>query len=784
MYIGKPLLRGEDPRLLRGQGRFTDDIDIPDMAYAAFVRSPHAHANIINIDCQTVAAQAGVLKVLTAQDWRNAKLGPLPCISDISSSDNTPMRGVERPVFAAGRVCHVGDCVAAVIADSREIALAAAESLEVDYAPLASVVEPTAAITDDAPLVHAAFETNLAHFVEYGDREATAQAFARAAHVTEVSFRHQRVTASPIEPRAYIASHASDNDHYTLWAAGQNPHFLQRLLATYVLHIPLPRLRVICPDVGGGFGSKFYGYPEQAALLHAAKLVGRPVRWTATRSEAMMTDTHARHHDCHAALALDNNGRILAIRCESTNTYGAYQSTFSPVILMHTMSETLSGMYQIPVGYLRINGVYTHTTPVDAYRGVKQASTYICEQLIDTAARELGVDPMDIRLRNYLKPTDYPHTHMFNLTYDSGNPPLQHETLTGLVDYRCLRAEQAKPRKDGRRLGIGVAAVQESTGLGPSKQLRGDGLPIGAWEAARVRVHPDGKVTVYTGTHSHGQGHEITFRQVVADGLGVDIDDIEFTQGDSELGPGNLGTAAARSLSTAGIALAEGALRVINKGKQLAAHLLECAETDINYAAGQFFIPGTDRQISFVDIAEMAYAGFSYPAEGFELGLEETVFYDPIATGFPTALHLAVVLVDEETGAVEIRDYFTVDDCGRVINPMVVEGQVHGGLAQGIGQALLEHMAYDPENGQLLTGSFMDYGLPRADMLPMFQLAFQETLNPNNALGVKGGSETGITGAPAALHNALLDALWPIGVRSLQMPFTSWRIWAAIQAAR
>lgn len=778
-YIGQSILRGEDLRFLKGKGRFTDDIQPANGVFAAFLRSPHAHARIISVDTTAAKNTPGVLCVLSAADWVAAGLGDLPCIAPVDSSDGQAMKVAPRPVFAKDKVCHVGDNVAAVIAETREIAAAGAELIDVVYEPLHAVVHPAQSLEPDAPLVHERFGTNLVNWLEVGDKASTDAVFASAYHVTELVHRHNRVSANPLEPRAYVAQYDEAYDRYTLWATGQNPHLLQRMLADAVLGVPAYKVRVVCPDVGGGFGIKYYGYPEQAVLLRAAKLVGRPVRWTATRSESLVTDTHGRDHVTTGAMAFDENGKILAIRCESIQTYGAYVSTFAPLILMHAMPGTLVGMYKIPVGYVRIHGVFSHTPPIDAYRGTKQAAAYLHERLVDQAGREMGIDPVDLRLRNYLHHKDYPHTHVFKKTYDSANPALQHETLGSLVDYRHLREEQRSWPRAGWRLGIGMAAVMESSGLGPSRQMNGK---LGGWESAQVRVHPDGKVSMFVGTHSHGQSHEVTFRQLAADQLGIDLEDVEFTQGDTDLGPGNLGTAAARALSTAGMGIVEGARRIVEKGKLLAAHLMECAVQDIEYRDGQYAIPGTDKCMSFASIAEAAHVGTDYPQEGFELGLKETVFYDPVAWGYPTALHLAVVLVDEETGSVRIRDYYTVDDCGRVINPMVVHGQVHGGVAQGVGQVLMEKIAFD-DTGQVLTGSFVDYAMPRADDLPSFCVAFQETLNPNNVIGAKGCSETGIVAAPPSICNAVLDALAPAGVKHIEMPLTSERVWRAIKEA-
>ena len=783
MYIGKSIQRGEDRRFVTGRGRFTDDIEFPGALHAAFVRSPHGHAKLAAIDSQAALEQPGVVAVLSAKDWQAAGMGVLPSIVDIPPPDGASAGAMFRPVFAAEEVKHVGDTVAVVLAEDANLALDAAETVTVDYEPLEAVVRIQDALSATSPMAHSGTPSNLVHRLEVGDIAATKRVFDGAPHVTRVAFEHPRVAGNAIEPRAYAAKFDSIDDRYTLLATGQNPHFLRRVLATHALHIPITALRVVCPDVGGGFGPKFYCYPEQAIVLWASRLFGRPVRWTATRTDSLLTDTHARDHYVEAELALDENGHILAIRADVVATYGAYQSTYAPIIVMQSVPGTLPGMYRVPVGSSRTTGVYTNATPIDAYRGTKQLAALIHEFLIDKAARELRIDPLQIRLRNYLDKNDYPHKHVFGTTYDSGDPARQHDTLSSLVDYTGLRVEQARGRGDGLRLGIGVAAVVESTGLGPSQQIAAPGLGIGGWEAARVTLHPDGKADIVVGTHAHGQSHEITFRQIAADRLGIDLQDVRFFQGDTDLGPGNMGTAAARSLSTAGVGVAEGCARVIEKSTRLAAHLLECSADDVSYENGDFTIAGTDRVLSLTEIAHAAYSGASYPRGELELGLEETVYFDPVAFSYPTALHLVSVLVDIDTGVVRLRDYSTVDDCGRVINPMVVHGQVHGGIAQGVGQALMEQMVLDPASGQVLSGSFMDYAMPRADDFPSFKVAFQETLNPNNELGVKGCSETGIVGAPIAIGNALLDALWPLGVRHIEMPYTPETVWRAVRDA-
>ena len=781
MYVGRSLLRDEDYRFVRGSGRYTADVHMPDALWAAFVRSPHAHARILSVSTDTAAAMPGVLATLTAVDWTEAGLGTPPCAFPIPSSDGTPMNEAARPIFAADKVRHVGDTVAAVFAETREQAIDAAEAVEIDYEPLPAVTDPAAALDPDAPLVHEQFGTNLGQRVVHGDPAATAQAFANAAHVVKREIRNTRVAGLPLEPRTCIARYDAGDRRYTLWASVQNPHLYRRWMAEQVLHVPLHRLRVISLDVGGGFGIKAYVYPEPAALLWAARLTGRAVRWTATRSETFMVDTHARDLVTRAQMAFDAKGHVLAIRGEAYTAYGAYLSSAAPLILAALFPLNLPGIYRTRAAHIIVNGVYTNAAPVDAYRGGVQSPTQINERLFEDGARALGIDPVALRRENYLHAGDYPYRNSMGSEYDSGDPPAQHARLVRLAGVDDLRREQAALRREGVRLGLGMATFVETTGMGPSRSLAGTG--VGGWESAVVRVNPDGKVEMFAGTHSHGQSHEITYRQVAADALGLPIEDIEFTQGDTALGPGNFGTAASRSISVVGAAIAKAGKRIIDKASHLAAHLMECAQADVEYADGFFSVAGTDRQMSFVDVALAAYTGADYPQEGFELGLEETVFEDPTHYSNPIGMHFAVVVVDTDTGVVRVRDYYTVDDCGRVINPMVVHGQVHGGLAQGIGQALLEQVVYEPGSGQLVTGSFMDYTLPRADDLPSFEGELMESFNANNALGVKGGSESGVVGPTAAIGNAIVDALADLGVEHIDMPYTPERVWQAIRVA-
>ena len=785
-YVGQSLRRDEDTRFLTGRGRYTDDIVLPGTVHAVFVRSDRAHARILAIDTGAAEAMPGVLLTLTAEDWDGYGLGRLlPCLTPVPFDDGRPMNEVLRPILARDKVHHVGDTVLAVVAETRAQAMDAAEAVRIDYEDLPAVTDVAAAAAPDAPIVHGQFGSNQVFVVEHGDGGAIERAFADAHHVTRIEMRNARITANPMEPRAYLGQYDPATGRYTLYGAMQSPHPMRRWIAEFMLRVPINRIRVVAPDVGGGFGPKVFTYPEQPVVLWAARLLGRPVRWTATRQDALMTDTHARDHATVAEMAFDREGRVLGIRVETAAGFGAYQGNFNAFIPGRYYPVTMLGLYKTPAQHVKVTGVYTNTTPIDAYRGSTQSATTVNERLFENGAREMGRDAAEMRLINYIQRDEYPYTTPLGTVYDSGDPTGQHRLMMELADYEGLRAEQARLKAGGVRMGIGLCAIVECSGMGPSRQLSAQAaIKMGFWEAARVQVHADGNVTLSVGTHSHGQGHDITFRQVAADGLGIDIADIDLVQGDTDRDPGNFGTAAARSLSTAGMAIAEGTRRIIAKGTRLAAHLLECVEADLDYEAGRFGIKGTDRGLSFAEVAEMAYYGADYPEDGFELGLDETVSFDPVDFNYPTALHLAVVLVDRETGRVRVRNYYCVDDAGRLVNPMVVEGQVHGGTAQGIGQALMEHVVYDPESGQLLAGSFMDYTMPRADDLPSYGVAFQETLNPNNVLGVKGGSESGTCGPVAAIGNAIVDALWDLGVRHLDQPYVPERVWRAIAAAQ
>jgi carbon-monoxide dehydrogenase large subunit len=785
-YIGKPLRRREDIRFVQGRGRYVDDVSLPRMAWCVFLRSPHAHARIRSISVTEAASMPGVLLTLTAEDWAKAGHGELTIVHPMPFSDGRPMNAAPRPAFARHKVHHVGDIVAAVVAETRFVAEDAAEAIEVDYEPLAAVTTLRDAVAPGAPLVHEAFGSNLVFEVERGNRERTEAALAAAAKVVELHLENTRLSANPLEPRAYLCDYDAAADRYTLYATSQQPHYLRRWLSVYTLGIPEHKMRVISPDVGGGFGAKGLFATEVSTVVWAAKLLGRPVKWTATRSESFLSDAQARDHDTVARMGFDREGRILAMQIDTLASLGGYLSNFAPSIPGNSYPQTVTGLYKTPHLHLRVRGVYTNTLPVDAYRGSgRPEATWNNERLLELGARELGIDVVEIRRRNLLARGDFPYVAPGGRVYDSGDPPALLEKLLKLANYDALRREQAAQRAKGILLGIGLAAFIDKAGTGPSGNLAKRGGLHGGWESAVLRVHSDGKVTVFAGTHSHGQGHEITFSQIAAERLGLPIDDVNLVEGDTDRIPFGNGTWGARSLSVAGTAIYRAADKVLAKARRFAACALECGESDIAYEAGIFRVTGTDRAISFAAVADLAYHGAALPADGsLDPGLEVTEFYDPPDTNDPQAMHLAVVAVDPETGVVTLRDFFAVDDCGTIVNPMIVEGQVHGSLAQGIGQALKEHIVYDRQSGQLLTASFMDYAMPRADELPAFCTAFIETPAPSNPLGVKGGSESGTIGAPAAIGNAVIDALWHLGVCDIALPITAESVWRALQKAK
>jgi len=779
-FIGKSVERREDYRFLTGNGQYTDDITLPGQTFAAFLRSPHAHARIRAIDTAAAQAAPGVLAVFTGKDV--AGVNGLPCGWLINSIDGTPMKEPKHPIIAEHKVLHVGDQVALVVAETLAQAKAALNLIDVDYDVLPAVAD-TATAAGNATAVHDIAPDNVCYTWALGDKAGVDAAFAKAAHVTRLEFVNNRLVPNAMEPRAANAVYSRADDSYTLYVASQNPHVERLLMTAFVLGLPEHKVRVIAPDVGGGFGSKIYLYAEETALVWAARKVGRPIKWTAERSESFITDAHGRDHVTVAELAMDGNGKFLALREHTTANLGAYLSTFSSCIPTILHSTLLAGQYTTPVIYSEIKAVFTNTVPVDAYRGAgRPEATYLLERLVDTAARELKLDPAELRRRNFIR--SFPYQTPVALMYDTGDYDATLDRAVELADVAGFAARRAESEKKGLRRGLGYAAYIEACGIAPSNIAGALGARAGLFEAGEVRVHPTGKVTVFTGSHSHGQGHETTFAQVVADKLGIDIEDVDIQHGDTGKTLFGMGTYGSRSLSVGGTAIVKALDKVVAKGKKIAAHLLEAADADIEFANGEFRVAGTDRKKSFAEVALTAYVPHNFPLDKLEPGLNENAFYDPTNFTFPAGTYVCEVEVDPATGAVRIDRFSACDDFGNVVNPMIVEGQVHGGLAQGIGQALTEGCVYN-EDGQLVTGTYMDYAMPRADDLPHFVVETAKgTPCTHNPLGVKGCGEAGAIGSTPAVINAIVDALAPLGVRDIPMPATPYSVWKAIQAAQ
>jgi len=773
--IGQPLKRREDARFLTGAGQYTDDVVLPGQSYGVFVRSPYAHARIKSIDTAAAKAAPGVLAIFTGADLADAKVGGLPCGWLIHSQDGSPMKEPPHPVLAQGKVRHVGDQLALVVAETLLQAKDAAELVAVDYEELPPVVD-LATAAGAASAVHDDVPGNVCYDWSHGDKAAVDAAFARATRVTKLEFANNRLIPNAIEPRAANAQYTRHDDSYTLWVANQNPHVERLLMTAFVLGLPESRVRVIAPDVGGGFGSKIFLYPEETALVWAAKRVGRPIKWTAERSESFLTDAHGRDHLTTAELALNDQGDFLAMRVKTTANMGAYLSTFAssvPTILYATL---LAGQYRTPAIHAQVTAVFTNTAPVDAYRGAgRPEATYVVERLVETAARDLGMSPVDIRRRNFI--TEFPYATPVGLTYDTGNYAAHLDRALELADVAGFAARRDKSKAAGKLRGLGYSCYIEACGLAPSNIAGALGARAGLFEAGEVRVHPTGTVTVFTGSHSHGQGHETTFAQVVAARLGIPVENVEIVHGDTGRIPFGMGTYGSRSLAVGGTAIVKAVDKVIAKGRKIAAHLLEAADADIEFENGEFKVAGTDRKIPFGQVALTAYVPHNFPLDKLEPGLNENAFYDPTNFTYPAGSYVCEVEVDPETGRVRVDRFTAVDDFGNIVNPMIVQGQVHGGIAQGLGQAMLEGARYDPDSGQLLTGSYMDYCMPRADDLPNYQVDHTVTPCTHNPLGVKGCGEAGAIGSPPAFINALTDAL---GVRDIAMPATPERVWRAV----
>ena len=774
--IGARVQRKEDYRFLTGAGQYTDDVVFPGQSHAAFVRSPHAHAVIKAVSIDEAKRAPGVLAVFTGADLAAAKVGGLPCGWLITDVNGQPMKEPPYPPLAQGKVRHVGERIAVVIAETPEQAKDAAELVEVDYQVLPAVIDPTKA-RKSAPL-HDAAPDNTCYVWTLGDKAAVDSAFSKASHVTKLDFVNNRLVPNAIEPRSANAQYSRASGDYTLYVANQNPHVERLLMTAFVLGLPESKVRVVAPDVGGGFGSKIYLYPEDVTVTWAAKQINRPVKWTAERSESFLSDAHGRDHVTTAELALDANGKFLAMRVRTTANLGAYLSTFASCIPTILYATLLAGQYTTPLIYCEVTAVFTNTAPVDAYRGAgRPEATYVVERLVETAARELKIDPAELRRRNFIR--QFPYQTPVALCYDTGNYEATLGAAMNMADVANFKKRKEESAKRGKLRGLGYACYIEACGIAPSNVAGSLGARAGLFEAGEIRVHPTGTVTVFTGSHAHGQGHETTFAQVVADRLGLPMENVEIVHGDTSKVLFGMGTYGSRSIAVGGTAIVKALDKIVAKGRKIAAHLMEAAEADIEYDRGMFKVSGTDKQKTFGEVAFAAYVPHNYPLDKLEPGLNENAFYDPANFTFPAGSYVCEVEIDRDTGETRIAAFTAVDDFGKIINPMIVEGQVHGGLAQGIGQALTEGCRYD-ESGQLTTGSFSDYCIPRAGDVPLFQLDTRETPCTHNPLGVKGCGEAGAIGAPAAVMNAITDAL---GVKDLAMPATAQTVWRSLKAA-
>jgi carbon-monoxide dehydrogenase large subunit len=779
-YMGTAVKRVEDPRFLQGQGKYVANIALPGMVHVAVKRSPLAHATINSIDVSQAEALDGVIAVYTGQDLIDGGVGSLPCgftPPDIKTPPHYPL--------AADKVRHVGDGVAVVVAENPYVAEDALDLIDVDLDPLPAVVDARGAMDDGAPLVHDDVEKNLSFHWPLGDGEATDEALSDSDHVVELEFVNQRLIPNAMEPRACAAQWDPSDESMTVWTTSQNPHTIRLLLGAFTLGIPEHKLRVVSPDVGGGFGSKIFHYPEEVIVPWVARAVGRPAKWVATRTESFVTDAHGRDHVTQARLGVNNDGTITGLHVTTWANMGAYLSTFAPLIPTALYITLLSGVYKIPTIFGESYGTMTNTVPVDAYRGAgRPEASYLVETLVDLAARELDMDPVELRRKNLIPKDEFPYDTPVALQYDSGDYEKLFDTIEGLSGYQALRKEQEEARKQGRLVGVGFSSCIEASGPAPSAVAVGLGAAIGLFESGAIRVHPTGKVTVLTGSHAHGQGHETTFAQIVADELGVPMEDVEVVHGDTDRIPYGVGTYGSRSAAIGGSALVKSAEKVRSKLTKLAAHLLEASEEDMVYDqdTGTISVAGSPESAkAFAELAFAVTTADNLP-EGMEPGLDETSFYDPANFTFPASAHVAQVEIDPKTGEVEVQRYAAVDDVGNVINPLIVEGQILGGIVQGVGQALWEHGIYD-EDGQLLSGSMLSYAVPRADGFPSIEVDRTETPSPHNPLGVKGAGEMGTIAGTATISNAVLDALAPLGVGYLDMPLSAEKIHNAIVAA-
>ncbi len=780
--IGASTKRREDVRFLTGTGNYTDDINVHGQTYVAFLRADVAHATINGINTSAAAAMPGVVKIFTGSDFEG--VGGLPCGWQVTDRHGEPMQEPAHPIIAQGKIRHVGEIVAAVVGATYEQARDAAEAIELDLTELPAVVDMKAAVADGSTKVHDDLTSNLCYdwgFVEE-NKGAVDEAIKNAAHVTTLELVNNRLVANPMEPRVAVGDFNRATGDSTLYTTSQNPHVIRLLMGAFVLGIPEHKLRVVAPDVGGGFGTKIFHYAEEAFCTFAAKAINRPVKWTSTRSEAFMSDAHGRDHVTKIELALDADNNFTAVRTETYANMGAYLSTFAPSVPTWLHGTLMAGNYKTPVIYVNVKAVFTNTVPVDAYRGAgRPEATYQLERVIDKAARELEVDPIALRRQNFV--TEFPYETPVAVAYDTGDYNGTMDKLEEIADLSGFAARRAESEAKSKLRGLGVNCYIEACGIAPSNLVGQLGARAGLYESATVRVNATGGIVVMTGSHSHGQGHETSFPQVIAEMIGVDESMVEIVHGDTANTPMGMGTYGSRSIAVGGSAMVRAAEKIINKTKKIAAHLMEAAEADIELKDGQFTVAGTDKSVAWGDVTLAAYVPHNYPVEDIEPGLEETAFYDPANFTYPAGAYACEVEVDPDTGKVSIERFSAADDFGNIINPMIVSGQVHGGIAQGIGQAMLENCVYD-DNGQLLSASYMDYAMPRADDVPFYAVDHSsQTPCTHNPLGVKGCGEAGAIGSPPAVVNAVVDALQSAGkdVTHIDMPLAPSRVWAAMQ---
>ncbi|BDY15716.1 carbon monoxide dehydrogenase [Sulfitobacter pontiacus] len=779
--IGASSKRREDIRFLTGEGNYTDDINLHGQAHVFFLRSDIAHGVLNSVDTSAAEGMPGVVKIFTGADF--AEVGSIPCGWQVTDKHGEPMQEPRHPVLAEGKVRHVGEPIAAVVAETLSQARDAAEAIVVDITDLPAVVDMKQAVQEGAPKVHDDLTSNLCYdwgFVEE-NKAAVDKAFDEAAHVTTLELVNNRLVANPMEPRVAVGDYARGTGDHTLYTTSQNPHVIRLLMGAFVLGIPEHKLRVVAPDVGGGFGTKIFHYQEEAFCTFAAKACNRPVKWTSSRSEAFMSDAHGRDHVTKIQMALDADNNFTALRTDTYANMGAYLSTFAPSVPTWLHGTLMAGNYKTPLIYVNVKAVFTNTVPVDAYRGAgRPEATYQLERLVDKCAHELGVDPIALRRQNFI--TEFPYATPVAVEYDTGDYVATMDKLEEIADFAGFDARRKESEAKGKLRGFGVNCYIEACGIAPSNLVGQLGARAGLYESATVRVNATGGLVVMTGSHSHGQGHETAFPQVIAEMIGIPEEMVEIVHGDTANTPMGMGTYGSRSLAVGGSAMVRATEKIIAKATKIASHLLEASEGDIELKDGAFTVAGTDKSVAWGDVTLAAYVPHNYPLEDIEPGLEETAFYDPSNFTYPSGAYACEVELDPETGHVIIDRFAAADDFGNIVNPMIVSGQVHGGIAQGIGQALMENCAYDSD-GQLLSASYMDYAMPRASDLPFYTVDHScQTPCTHNPLGVKGCGEAGAIGSPPAVVNAVLDAMRSGGkdVGHIDMPVTPARVWAAM----